>query len=509
MKSSAPIWLAVGVLWLMGCQQSTPESGVTAGSEAAGTTAVETTAATSGPPYAVGSSTFFIHDESRPFDSVAGVDTGMRTLVTELWYPVAKDAVDGYKKATYGDYVFGNRAVHQMMMTQTTFFHLTPESVREGVDQETIDAGIEELFTRERDSYTDAPLAQSTSPFPVVVMTHGDAGSRYNMETVCEYLAAHGYVVIAPEHTGNSPFAMTGADPALAADGDPDFRDRMSGVLELLDENGVYGNIETYGQSYTPLATGRESPEFAVNLDASLLQRLGDLRAALAELDRLQAEGRFAGRLNLDRIGLVGRSFGGATTLLGLGMEPRFTAGFSVVPPGYLDLRSTIPKQFLVPAGEESVLLSDGGGFPLGEFTKPTFLLSGAEDHLIIGLGADGAQMLGLPAPSAASPHPVLRAAYEASEAPVIWGMLADSNHSSLGVSGTYWWPELKPDTMARYFEEGAEFKLIDVELAHLIQKTKALAFFDLTIREDKTARDRLLDQSWADAGLALEAKNL
>ena len=56
-------------------------------------------------PYAIGSKTFFIHDESRPFDSVAGVDVGVRSLLTEIWYPVEHDAVTGgeYSRATYGD----------------------------------------------------------------------------------------------------------------------------------------------------------------------------------------------------------------------------------------------------------------------------------------------------------------------------------------------------------------------------------------------------------------------
>ena len=49
-------------------------------------------------PYAIGSSTRFIHDESRPFDTVAGVNLGIRTLIIELWYPcllyISEDADD-------------------------------------------------------------------------------------------------------------------------------------------------------------------------------------------------------------------------------------------------------------------------------------------------------------------------------------------------------------------------------------------------------------------------------
>ncbi|MDH5345745.1 MAG: acetylhydrolase, partial [Gammaproteobacteria bacterium] len=340
-------------------------------------------------PYAVGSGTFFIHDESRPYDSVADIDEGVRTLITEIWYPVDHDVADSgrYRRATYGDYVFGDRGVHRLMMTKTTFFHLTPESVREGVTTEQIDAAIDDLFERERESFVDAPLADTGSPLPVVVFSHGDAGSRYNMETVVEHLAAHGYFVIAPEHTGNSPYSLTGRDPALESD--PAYAARMAAVLPHLSAAGAYGSEDHYGQSYTPLVSDRGSVAFLKQLDQSLLQRLNDLRAALRELDRMNVSGVAGagpGALDLARIGLTGRSFGGSTTLVGLAMEPRFTAGFAVVPPGWPDPRPALSPESLSAAGEESVLLAAEGPFPLTTITKPTVLLSGAEDTLIIGL---------------------------------------------------------------------------------------------------------------------------
>jgi dienelactone hydrolase len=461
-------------------------------------------------PYAVGSVTRFIHDTSRPYDSVAGVDTGIRTLITEVWYPVERPVLAAepqrYRRATYGDYVFGNRSVHRLMMTETTFFHMTPATVREGVSAAQVEAAIDELFERPRHSYVDAPLAGSPARLPVVVMSHGDAGSRYNMETVCEYLAAHGYVVVAPEHTGNSPYSMTGADPALESDAD--FRQKMQGVLALLDEHGTYGSRETYGQSYSPLSGSGDPVQEIRDLDRSLLQRLRDLGATLDEIERWNLSGRFAGRLALDRVGLVGRSFGGSTTLVGLALEPRFSAGFAVVPPGWTDPRGSLPASALVADGEDSVLLSASGDSPIASLSKPTFLLSGAEDALIIGLSAQRAAASGGVQPTPDNPHPALRAAYEDTQAPVVWGLLAESNHSTLGVSGGYWWPSLKPDTQQRYFEPRQTFRLMSPALAQRMQREKALAFFDLTIRRDAAARARLLDPAWQARGLTLEARN-
>ena len=463
------------------------------------------------PPFAVGSTTLFIHDPSRGFDEAAGVATGLRILITEVWYPVRRSAIDpSLRRAVHGDYVFGDRAVHELMMTQTTFFHLTPDTVIQGVDQAAIDAAIDELFSRPRNSTIDAPIDGEAGPFPVVVMSHGDAGSRYNMETVCEHLAANGYIVIAPEHTGNSPYSMIGRDPALGAGGGTGEQLlRLAEVVDLLDERGVYGAPDNYGQSYTPLGADRSSLAFLQGLDAALLQRVRDLGATLDELQRMNEAGFFAGALDLQRIGLMGRSFGGATTLAALSLEDRFAAGLVVAAPSTPDLRAALPAEALAPPSVASVVLSADGPYGLGEISKPTLLLSGAEDTLIIGLAANMAKAAGSPPPTPENPFPVLRQAFDETGAPAVWALLDNANHATFGVSGAYWWPHLKPNRFPRHFHPGTHYELVDAQLAHQIQQDKALAFFDLTIRQDPTARARLIDNGHETDGLHLEWRNL
>ena len=481
------------------CQQQTSDNSVANSSDAASKSVPSNDTRA---PYAVGSRSFFIHDESRPFDSVAGVDIGVRSLLTEVWYPVEHEAVAGgeYLPATYGDYVFRDEAVHRLMMTQTTFFHLTPESVIEGVSAAEIDAAIAELFDRPRASYIDAPLAISEKSHPVVVMTHGDAGSRYNMQSVCEYLAAHGYVVIAPEHTGNTPFALTIKDPGIDA--------RLAAIKPLLNADGTYGPLDNYGQTYTPLIRDRSNPQAMVNLDNSLLERVNDLRAVLSELDSMNLSGPFAKQLNLDKVGLIGRSFGGTTTLAALALEPRFTAGVAVVPMVLPDMRKGLPVDILKPANAESVILSSGEGYALQTISKPTMLLSGAEDSLIIGVGAAMAKAIGAEAPTQENPLPELRRSYEETSQPVIWGLLKDSNHSSFGVSGGYWWPEYKASSQQRFFDPQQSFQLVNAETAHEIQQHKVMQFFDFTVRGVESAKDALLQNEFAKQGLLYESRN-
>lgn len=484
------------VLALMGCHAT---DGPTA---AVGEGAV----AVSGAPYTVGSSTVFIHDDGRPFDAVAGVNSGVRTLITEVWYPVAHaDITANSVRATYGDYVFGNRTIHHKMLTQTTFFHLTSDSVREGVTEADIEQAIEELFSRQRGSFVDAPVATGSKPWPVIVMSHGDAGSRYNMQSVCEHLAAHGYIVIAPDHTGNSPYAMVGMDPSLDKEsGDSIYREQMAGVLLLLDKNGAYGEEVGYGQSYTPLIGGFEVAGFS-DLDRSLVERVNDLRAAMNRLDEMNERGPFAGRVDMSSVGLMGRSFGGATTLAGLMIEDRFTAGFAVVPPSLPDMRTLLPEEILVQPPQESVILAAEGRFAMTDLHKPTMLLSGGEDELILGMGYQMATMMESTLPTSANPYPVLENTLDTATVPAIMAIVQNTNHGSFGVSGPYWFPSLKPNTFPMFFDKQRQYTLLDTEIAHRVQKEMALAFFDLTIRGDSTGLDVLRNNPWQEYGTRVE----
>ena len=68
-------------------------------------------------------------------------------------------------------------------------------------------------------AFTATPDALSADgPFPLVVYSHGSGGLRYIHSAYTEALASHGYVVAAPDHTGNTAIeriAGSGDDPAI------------------------------------------------------------------------------------------------------------------------------------------------------------------------------------------------------------------------------------------------------------------------------------------------------
>jgi len=447
--------------------------------------------------FEVGSKTIFIHDKTRGFDMIGGVSDGVSTLITEIWYPVFPlDVKAQTRQPDYGDYVFGNKAVHAQMMYDTTFFHareIEPLygtlTVQSEFSQKDLDQAVAELFHRKRNSYLDLPLADTGDSFPVVVSSHGDAGSRYNLETACEYLASHGYIVIAPDHTGNSPFSMVGMDPDL---------DPGSAVI---NEQGVYGEtfpVEPfYGQTYQVFQPipGTQLPDI-LKADQAVIQRVNDLRAILTKLEKMNAFGPFAGRIDLNRMGLMGKSFGGTTTLAGLELENRFKAGVAVVPASIPDLRKFFVDHLdgVLPDNRESALLEpDMGKNPaFTAMNKPCLIINCEEDGIIIRFN-EAFNLKKSSRPTQKNTHPALYTVFNSTKAPVIWTMFEDADHSTCGVSGPYWWPTIKRNKYPRYFNPKEEYTLIHPKKAHKILKELCLNFFDLYLKEDKAVLEPLL----------------
>ncbi|MEM9200406.1 MAG: dienelactone hydrolase family protein [Actinomycetota bacterium] len=105
-------------------------------------------------PYGVGVQTITITDGTRN-----------RPLTVDVWFPLADDSA--------GDLV------------QYTFV-------------------TGDFFESARALAVDVSSASTDGPFPLVVYSHGSGGIRYIHSDYTETIASHGYVVVAPDHTGNT-----------------------------------------------------------------------------------------------------------------------------------------------------------------------------------------------------------------------------------------------------------------------------------------------------------------
>jgi predicted dienelactone hydrolase len=156
-------------------------------------------------------------------------------------------------------------------------------------------------------SLRNADVASQQRSYPIAIMRAGASAEVTNYTTLAEDLASHGYVVVAfdaPYRTGRVVF--------------PDGR-----VISRTPEN----NPE--------LCFGRQDQEQC--LSCLLAAWTADIAFVLDRLEKLNApdprfdqSGKFTGRLNTNRVGIFGHSFGGAAAAQFCSEDPRCKAGIDV-----------------------------------------------------------------------------------------------------------------------------------------------------------------------------------
>jgi predicted dienelactone hydrolase len=139
-------------------------------------------------------------------------------------------------------------------------------------------------------SVEDAPLAEAPARFPVLVLSPSGFPPLL-LAALAEELASHGYVVVGVNHTYESAVTV--------------FED---GRVVPMNPAAVAGALGP--QTGSPDAVFQARAEVCVNKTADVAF-VADQIAGL-EAD---ASGRFGGRLDLDRLGALGHSFGGNAAL--------------------------------------------------------------------------------------------------------------------------------------------------------------------------------------------------
>ena len=122
----------------------------------------------------------------------------------------------------------------------------------------------------------DAEPVQDVAPFPLVIFSHGSGGSRVLSLFLTEHLASQGFVVMAADHPGN-------------------------------------------GAQETVLGQQDFATNYALRPDDILRQI--DYAADVLNVD----EGFLAGKIDMERVGVIGHSFGGWTALAASGGRLDFT----------------------------------------------------------------------------------------------------------------------------------------------------------------------------------------
>jgi predicted dienelactone hydrolase len=165
-------------------------------------------------------------------------------------------------------------------------------------------AGYDSLLHVRTNSFYAAPLAKRPARFPVLLYSHGGSWSRFTGTFATEWLASHGYVVVAIDHNGFNKSVL--------------FPDGYRLVHDTL-AFPVPGNQDRRADALA-------SWDFLDRVMFPLW--VGDAKFVLDQIEKLDQvpASPFRGRLDLNRIGMLGFSFGGATALEMAVRDPRIKA---------------------------------------------------------------------------------------------------------------------------------------------------------------------------------------
>lgn len=146
-------------------------------------------------------------------------------------------------------------------------------------------------------SIQDIAVSNQQDRYPILLFSHGFGSTRMQSFSQMEELASHGYIVVSVDHMIDAAFTQF-----------PDGREVLS-------------KADAYSYSFT------------IEDERNVRARSEDMTFVLDQLTVLNEwdpEGLFTGKLDMERIGIFGHSYGGSTAAQSLLNDARILAGVNI-----------------------------------------------------------------------------------------------------------------------------------------------------------------------------------
>ncbi|MBI5353396.1 MAG: hypothetical protein HZB50_12215 [Chloroflexi bacterium] len=224
-----------------------------------------------GGPLQVGTTIFELTDSSRK-ELYSGVDEPRKFMV-QVWYPA--DPLPENKLAPWMSRADVYGPAISTFLKLPSFF-------------------LDHLALAKTPAYRDAPIAGTSTPYPIILFSHGWDGFNAQNSGQMIQLASRGYVVVAVNHT-------YGAVATVFPDG-----------------KIAYNNPNA-------LPEGVPDNEYEIAARKLVNQWAGDLAYTLDQLNLRNSDAKDAyySKLDFNRIGVYGHSTGGGAAIQFCGTDPR------------------------------------------------------------------------------------------------------------------------------------------------------------------------------------------
>ncbi len=264
-------------------------------------------------PHKVGVTRLYVSDPAR--EETFTIDPNdHRELIVRIWYPAEPEV--GAEPVAYWEDV---PQVGPLIASMT----------REVLGLAVRDNFVSHYAQIPTHSYPDAPPIASPERLPVLVYSHGYALARPSSNTaLLEELASRGYWVATIAHTYETPGVVFDDERVLAWE-----PQAVSGLFEDQNESTFF---DAYPETKDPAERDELVRRFIAEQTSSARSMEvwnADTRTVVDEIERIASGERptpFAGRLDLDRLGVLGMSFGGATAGVFCVEDPRCKAGLNL-----------------------------------------------------------------------------------------------------------------------------------------------------------------------------------
>lgn len=209
--------------------------------------------------FEIGTQTFELEDPTRE-ELYTEEANDKRRLKYQVWYPT--DDIAGLEKVKW---LSDGTLVPRHLLKSATL--PAPPFI------------LDQLAEVDSNSYADADLSKANDKYPVIIISHGWRGFRELHADFAEDLASNGYFVISIDHTYGSE------------------------AVKFDDGTVAYLNKEALPKMVRPAIFSEKAHKLAVTYGK-------DVKIVLNDLENLN--NKFDGKLDLERIGLLGHSTGGA-----------------------------------------------------------------------------------------------------------------------------------------------------------------------------------------------------